>query len=101
MNFIPVAFARSLAGVSARAALCGVLLILAGCATADSMLSGPATASAPSPPPQDPLARFLATAARGQEGMVALGDGRTARVRVVRAYAAASGRECREVLIGE
>ena len=49
----------------------------------------------------DPIAAFAATAAPGAEGQVRLpGSGRSVRVRLLRAYYAASGRECREVLVG-
>jgi hypothetical protein len=50
--------------------------------------------------PVDPLVTFAAAAAPGGEQMLTLADGRTARVRLLRSYAAASGRECREVAIG-
>ncbi|MCO6419276.1 hypothetical protein JYK14_24400 [Siccirubricoccus sp. KC 17139] len=51
--------------------------------------------------PADPLAAFAATAAPGSQGSVALaGTGQVARVRLLRSYVAASGRECREVLVG-
>lgn len=43
----------------------------------------------------DPLAAFAASAGPGQEGSV---NGE--RVRLARAYNAASGRECREMLLG-
>jgi len=49
---------------------------------------------------QDALGQFVAHAAPGQESTVTMSDGRPARVQVLRAYAAASGRECREVLMG-
>jgi hypothetical protein len=45
--------------------------------------------------PSDPLAAFAASAAPGTEGVV-----QGERVRLARAYAAASGRECRELLVG-
>ncbi len=57
----------------------------------------PATAT---PPPQDPLAAFAAGAAPGSEAVLPLPGGGTGRVRLERAYFAASGRECREVVIG-
>lgn len=46
-------------------------------------------------PADDPIAQFAASAAPGRAGMVA---GQQARL--VRVYNAASGRECREVLLG-
>lgn len=44
----------------------------------------------------DPIAGFLATAAPGASGQA----GSAGEVRLARAYNAASGRECREVLVG-
>src|SRR5438552_17795 len=79
--------------------LFGALILLAGCG-ADRQAGTLATAPAPAAAQQDPLGRFVATAAPGQSGTVVLADGRAAEVRVVRAYAAASGRECREVIVG-
>ncbi|WP_158292416.1 DVU3141 family protein [Paracraurococcus ruber] len=100
MNFNAPARALSFGTIRGRAALPGLLLLLlAGCAA-----GGPAAPGAPAaatPAPRDALGRFLAGAAPGQQGSVTLEDGRTTRVRVVRAYAAASGRQCREVLLGE
>ena len=51
-------------------------------------------------PPQDPLAAFAAQAVPGAESRIVLADGQPAQVRMVRSYYAASGRECREVLVG-
>lgn len=92
-----------------RAGLCALaLLALAGCAGMPS-LPGPGQpqagaaepVAAAAAPAADPLAAFAATAAPGTEGQVPLpGAGRSARVRLLRAYHAASGHECREVLIG-
>ncbi len=48
----------------------------------------------------DPVVAFVARARPGQDERVTLESGQTASVRVVRAYHAASGRECREVLVG-
>jgi hypothetical protein len=63
--------------------------------------TAPATQSATPAVPADPLLAFAATAAPGTETTVTLPQtGRTARVRLLRAYTAASGRECREVLLG-
>lgn len=45
------------------------------------------------------LLRF-ASPPGAEDTIVLPGTGQTARVRLVRAYAAASGRECREVLVG-
>lgn len=89
--------------------LCGLLaLALSGCAGmpsapgAEAMPAGAAVPVAAAPAPAaDPLAAFAATAAPGTEGQVPLpGTGRNARARLLRAYHAASGHECREVLIG-
>ncbi|MFB9969680.1 hypothetical protein ACFFMP_06400 [Pseudoroseomonas cervicalis] len=84
-------------------------LALAGCGSlsgAMSSLSGPreippAQVAAPPPRPADPVAAFLATAQPGQQGVVAPEAGLApVPVRVVRAYNAGSGRECRELAIG-
>ncbi|MFC7474410.1 DVU3141 family protein [Dankookia sp. GCM10030260] len=85
---------------STRLALLGALFFLAGCS-----VGGPSSTLAASPPSvaavqQDPLGAFIAGAAPGQSGTVVLADGRSTQARVVRAYAAASGRECREVILG-
>ncbi|WP_241671067.1 DVU3141 family protein [Dankookia rubra] len=60
----------------------------------------PAAAPPPSVAQQDPLGRFVGSMPPGQAGTVMLADGRTTEARVVRAYAAASGRDCREVILG-
>ncbi|UFN48694.1 hypothetical protein LPC08_22215 [Roseomonas sp. OT10] len=72
----------------------------------DAFRSTPA-AAAPAPVaatparPADSLAAFAGRAAPGQQESVTLPDsGRAAVVRLVRAYSAASGRECRELQIG-
>lgn len=73
------------------------LLLLAACA-ADG--TAPRQAAGPVAPISDPVVAFAAAASPGAEDTVLLpGTGQTARVRLVRAYAAASGRECREVLV--
>lgn len=52
-------------------------------------------------PAQDPIALFAASSTPGAEGTVTIPEtGQAVRVRLVRAYAAASGRECREVSLG-
>ncbi|WP_206930516.1 DVU3141 family protein [Roseococcus thiosulfatophilus] len=56
---------------------------------------GPGAAAAAVSQPEDPLALFAASARPGQPGTV---QGQPARL--VRVYNAASGRECREVLLG-
>ena len=49
----------------------------------------------------DPIALFAASSSPGAEGTVVLADtGQSVRVRLLRSYAAASGRECREVAVG-
>ena len=85
-------------------------LVLAGCSTMPSMPRFGAAQTQPAgagaartvalATPADPVAAFAATAAPGTEAQVVLEGGRSARLRLLRAYNAASGRECREVLIG-
>ncbi len=84
------------------AALLG-LGLLAGCAMPAMPSFGPGetatpAAAAPATPPRpaDPLAGFVATAAPGSTAEVP-GFG---PVRLARSYTAASGRECREVMLG-
>jgi len=61
-----------------------------------SGVAAPAAVTAPFvQPADDPVAQFAASAAPGTSGMVA-----GQRARLVRSYHAASGRECREVLLG-
>jgi hypothetical protein len=49
----------------------------------------------------DPVTAFAASASPGSETVAVLPEtGGSARLRLLRSYAAASGRECREVLIG-
>ncbi|WP_165838881.1 hypothetical protein [Roseicella frigidaeris] len=66
------------------------------------MRDAPATTTPPAAAaaPRDGLGQFLGGAAQGQSGRVVLADGGLAQMQVVRSYAAASGRECREVLVG-
>jgi 17 kDa common-antigen outer membrane protein len=65
--------------------------------TADSASTAAAGVAAPA----DPVAAFAATAAPGSETVAVLPEtGGSARLRLLRSYNAASGRECREVLIG-
>jgi hypothetical protein len=73
-------------------------LVLVGCAET----GGPAAdrADAVAAPISDPVVAFAAAASPGAEDSVMLaGTGQAASVRLVRAYAAASGRECREVQV--
>ncbi len=62
---------------------------------AESPASAPAPAAV-APRPADPLAAFIGSAAPGAGTEVA-GHG---SVRLARAYTAASGRECREAMLG-
>lgn len=73
-----------------------------GCA---SPFTGGGTAQPPAsagiPPNADPVAAFAAAAVPGSETMAVLPEtGGSARLRLLRSYSAASGRECREVLVG-
>lgn len=86
------------AGRFRLAALVGGLLLLGGCAVMPGQAAGPA-AGAAAPPPADPIAAFAASAAPGAQSRLALAGGATP-VRLLRSYHAASGRECREVLVG-
>jgi hypothetical protein len=72
--------------------------LLAGCAETGGVATPPgAEAQAPI---SDPVVAFAATASPGAEDSVVIpSTGQTARVRLVRSYAAASGRECREVAV--
>jgi hypothetical protein len=60
----------------------------------------PATATTPPPVSTDPVIAAAARARPGQDERVTLENGQAATVRVVRVYQAASGRECREVVVG-
>ncbi|MEO3470236.1 DVU3141 family protein [Roseomonas sp. CAU 1739] len=81
------------------AGLLGAALLLAGCAeTGQTATQG---AEGPPAPISDPVVAFAASAGPGAEETVTLpSTGQTVRLRLVRAYAAASGRECREVQMG-
>jgi hypothetical protein len=86
--------------------LLAVSLGLAGCAgrgvTERLNFSSPRPATATTPPPvsTDPIIAAAARARPGQDERVTLENGQAASVRVVRIYHAASGRECREVVVG-
>jgi len=97
MNFVSDASGRPAIMTWVRFAVFAAALLPAACGrpSADTV-----ALPEPAPPPQDPLSRFVASAAPGQEGVVTFADGRATRVQVLRAYAAASGRECREVQVG-
>jgi hypothetical protein len=99
MIFVSGASGRPSTGASTPLVLFGALLLLAGCG-ADRQMATPAAAPAPVVAQQDPLGQFVGSMPPGQAGTVVLADGRATQARVVRAYAAASGRECREVILG-
>lgn len=81
-------------GRGVGAMLLSLLAACAGTATAPQPVVEPAA------PISDPVVAFAAAASPGAEDTVVLAEsGQSARVRLVRAYAAASGRECREVLV--
>jgi hypothetical protein len=73
--------------------------ILAACGSMPQVSESGSTTPAAALP-QDPLAAFAAQAVPGAEGRIVLQDGQPAQVRMVRSYYAASGRECREMLVG-
>lgn len=77
-----------------RCAALGGLLLLGACAA-----SQPQVAAAPQAP-MDPLTAFAAEAVPGSQARITLADGQSTNVRLARSYFAASGRECREVLVG-
>jgi hypothetical protein len=89
------------AGPAVRALAFLGLLVLGACAggTGQPGQSGAIQAAAPAPP-ADPIVAFAARAQPGAESRVVLADGRPATVRLLRSYHAASGRECREVVVG-
>lgn len=70
-------------------------LDFSGAQAAANPAVGPGATAAVVAQPEDPLAIFAASARPGQPGTV---QGQPARL--VRVYNAASGRECREVLLG-
>jgi hypothetical protein len=76
------------------------LLGLAGC-VADAARDGIEQASLGSPVrPADPLAEFAGRGMPGAQESVVLAGGGAVPARITREYAAASGRECREVMVG-
>lgn len=89
------------AGPTARALAVIGLLGLGACAggTGQPGQTGASQASTPAAP-ADPVVAFAASAQPGAESRVMLADGRPATVRLLRSYHAASGRECREILVG-
>jgi hypothetical protein len=76
------------------------LLALGACAGRGGQQDQAGAAQAAAALPADPLVAFAATALPGTESRVVLADGRPANVRLLRSYHAASGRECREVVVG-
>ena len=77
----------------------GVALLLAACAETGTVPTQ--GAEGPPAPISDPVVAFAAAAGAGAEETVTLpSTGQTVRLRLVRSYAAASGRECREVQMG-
>ncbi len=79
--------------------IAGLALMVVGCAQDGSVVQAP-TGDATIAPISDPVVAFAASGAPGSEETVVLpSTGQTARVRMVRAYAAASGRDCREILV--
>lgn len=74
------------------------IVALSGCTGTSE---GPVPSAAQQAAMNDPIAIFAGSATPGTAGAVTLPEtGQAVQVRVVRAYAAASGRECREVAIG-
>lgn len=99
---------RTLDRMGALAAAVTLSLSLGGCADYLPDLSGlasplvPPPVGSPPPPPVtslDPLSQFALASGPGTEGTVQLA-GVAERARVLRAYTAASGRQCREILFG-
>ena len=74
-------------------------VILGGCVDSRSRQAA-TTALVPAPAPTDPVVAFAAQAQPGQEWRILLADGQSTPARLARSYHAASGRECREVLLG-
>jgi hypothetical protein len=74
------------------------IIALSGCdARNHRTAGGPITVALPAS--EDVVANFATQANAGDEAQVILADGRTATLRMVRQYFAASGRDCREVLM--
>lgn len=88
---------RATAAIRLPALLAG-LLLAGGCAMMPGQVAAPSASASPAAPP-DPVAAFAATATPGAQARIATAGGVTP-VRLVRGYHAASGRECREVLVG-
>ena len=99
---------RVLSGFRQRTGRWSVLGLLAvaacGCANpfaADGRAARPVDPGVAAASSTDPVVAFAASASPGSETVAALPEaGGSARLRLLRSYTAASGRECREVLIG-
>jgi hypothetical protein len=72
--------------------------VLGGCAGVGPVRQ--ATVPAAPPPPTDPVVAFAAQAQPGSESRILLADGQSTTARLARSYSAASGRECREIMLG-
>lgn len=84
-------------GAIARAGMAMAVAVLAGCAEPAAVMAPGGDAPVAI---SDPVVAFAANASPGAEESVVLpATGQTARLRMVRAYAAASGRECREIQV--
>jgi hypothetical protein len=80
-----------------RVAAVLAVALVAACAEPAAVITPGAETAAPI---SDPVVAFAARALPGAEDSVVLpSTGQTARLRLVRAYSAASGRECREVQV--
>lgn len=100
MHRLSLRMPRRLSGHGSPAPLLAVTLlavVLGGCAGENP---GQQAAVAVIPPPTDPVVAFAAQAQPGQESRILLAGGQSTTARLTRSYNAASGRECREVLLG-
>ncbi len=82
----------------ALVAVIGVAALM-GCARADRVFNNAAVTARPPVVSTDPVVIFASQAQPGASTRLALADGSTAQVRLVRSYHAASGRECRELRV--
>jgi hypothetical protein len=96
-HVLPYSLRRNTARTPAAVALV-VLFALSGCAAGG--LGDQAAAPAAPSPPTDPVVAFAAQAQPGSESRITLPGGQSTTARLARSYNAASGRECREVLLG-
>jgi hypothetical protein len=88
------------AGPVARGLTLLLLLGLGACGGGAAQQGRSGVEAGPVATPADPIAAFAARAQPGSESRIVLSDGQPATVRLARSYHAASGRECREVLVG-